>query len=155
MRHYSYSYQDAKGLRHEGEIKATSKDDAYAELRKQGIRPIKVTERIAPIIRRGFKGLRKRDVMCLVLGVLCLVGVALYLFAESTKHSAQSVPLTVNTEELAVNPEAREQLKRAIEERKAVEQKCREDFIERVKKGTLSKEEANELFRAMGMEELK
>ena len=142
-------------MRHEGEVKAASKDDAYAELRKQGIRPIRVTERIAPIVRRGFKGLRKRDVLCLVLGILCLVGVALYLFAESTKHGAQSAPLTVNTEELAVNPEAREQLKRAIEERKAVEQKCREDFIERVKKGTLSKEEANELFRAMGMEELK
>lgn len=142
-------------MRHEGEVKAASKDDAYAELRKQGIRPIRVTERIAPIIRRGFKGLRKRDVLCLVLGVLCLVGVALYLFAESTKRNAQGTPLTVNTEELAINPEAREQLKRAIEERKAVEQKCREDFIERVKKGTLSKEEANELFRAMGMEELK
>lgn len=155
MRHYSYSYQDAKGLRHEGEIKAASKDDAYAELRKQGIRPIKVNERIVPIIRRGFKGLRKRDVLCLVLGVLCLVAVALYLFAQSTKHEVQGTSLTVNTEELAVSPEAREQLKRAIEERKAVEQKCREDFVERVKKGTLSKEEANELFRAMGMEEIK
>lgn len=155
MRHYSYSYQDAQGLRHEGEVKAASKDDAYAELRKQGIRPIKVTERIAPIVRRGFKGLRKRDVLCLVLGVLCLVAVALYLFAQSTKHEVQGTSLTVNTEELAVSPEAREQLKRAIEERKAVEQKCREDFIERVKKGTLSKEEANELFRAMGMEEIK
>lgn len=142
-------------MRHEGEVKAASKDDAYAELRKQGIRPIKVTERIAPIVRRGFKGLRKRDVLCLVLGVLCLVAVALYLFAQSTKHEAQGTSLTVNTEELAVSPEAREQLKRAIEERKAVEQKCREDFIERVKKGTLSKEEANELFRAMGMEEIK
>lgn len=155
MRSFSYSYQDAQGLRHEGEIKSASKDDAYAELRKQGIRPIKVAERIVPIVRRGFKGLRKRDIVCLVLGILCLVGVALYLFAESTKRAAKSTPFTVNTEELAVNPEAREQLKRAIEERKAVEQKCREDFIERVKKGTLSKEEANELFRAMGMEELK
>ena len=142
-------------MRHEGEVKAASKDDAYAELRKQGIRPIKVTERIAPIVRRGFKGLRKRDVLCLVLGVLCLVAVALYLFAQSTKHEAQGTSLTVNTEELAVSPEAREQLKRAIAERKAVEQKCREDFVERVKKGTLSKEEANELFRAMGMEEIK
>lgn len=155
MRSFSYSYQDAQGLRHEGEIKAASKDDAYAELRKRGIRPIKVAERIVPIVRRGFKGLRKRDIVCLVLGTLCLVGVALYLFAESTKHAAKSTPFAVTTEELAVNPEAREQLKRAIEERKAVEQKCREDFIERVKKGTLSKEEANELFRAMGMSELK
>ena len=142
-------------MRHEGEIKAASKDDAYAELRKQGIRPIKVTERIAPIIRRGFKGLRKRDITCIVIVVVCLVALAWYLSAQDTKHKTQGVPLTVNTEELTVSPEAREQLKRAIEERKAVEQKCREDFIERVKKGTLSKEEANELFRAMGMEELK
>ena len=142
-------------MRHEGEVKAASKDDAYAELRKQGIRPIKVTERIVPIIRRGFKGLRKRDITCIVIIVVSLVALAWYLSAQSTKHEAQSTSLTVNTEELAVSPEAREQLKRAIEERKAVEQKCREDFVERVKKGTLSKEEANELFRAMGMEELK
>lgn len=155
MRSFSYSYQDAQGLRHEGEVKAASKDDAYAELRKQGIRPIKVTERIVPIIRRGFKGLRKRDITSIVIIVVSLVALAWYLSAQSTKHEAQSTSLTVNTEELAVSPEAREQLKRAIEERKAVEQKCREDFIERVKKGTLSKEEANELFRAMGMEELK
>ena len=39
--------------------------------------------------------------------------------------------------------------------REAVERECRERFIRRVNEGSLTKKEANELFRAMGMEEIK
>ena len=161
MRHYSYSYQDAKGLRHEGELKAASKDDAYAELRKQGIRPIKVTERIAPIVRRGFKGLRKRDMVCLVIAALCLVAVAWCVAVRSKSQSALGslprypAPAPQSVESLTSDPAMQEELKKVIKEREAVERECRERFIRRVNEGSLTKKEANELFRAMGMEELK
>lgn len=163
MRQWTYSWASSDGLRHEGEIFAPSKDDAYAQLRKQGIRPIRVTERIVPVVRRGFKGLRKRDIVCIVVVALTIAAIAWIVATQRTRHSALSTPQfsshsaleDVSPEMLAVSPEAREQLKRAIEERKAIEQKCREDFIERVKKGTMTKEAANEMFRAMGMEELK
>lgn len=79
MRTYSYSYQDAQGLRHEGEIQAASKDEAYAKLRAQGIRPMRVTERIVPVVRRGLRGLRKRDILTIVLAALLLSGVAAFV----------------------------------------------------------------------------
>ena len=67
------------GLRHEGEMSAPSKDDVYAELRKRGIRAIKVQERIQPVLKRGFGGLRKRDwfVVALVVAMIVAVVVAL------------------------------------------------------------------------------
>lgn len=78
MKDWTYSYKTSDGLRHEGELKAATKDDAYAELRCRGIRAIRVTERITPVVRRGFGGLRKRDWTVVVLVVLVLVaGVSL------------------------------------------------------------------------------
>ena len=49
------------GRRHEGDMEAPDKDSVYSELRKRGIRAIKVQERIVPVVRSGFGGLRKRD----------------------------------------------------------------------------------------------
>jgi hypothetical protein len=54
------------------------KDSAYAILRKKGIRPIRIVERIVPIEKKGIAGLRKRDisligVMVLVVGLLVVV----------------------------------------------------------------------------------
>ena len=84
MRTFLYTYQDSAGLKHEGVLSAPGKDEAYAELRRQGIRPIRVTERIAPIVRSGLKGLRKRD-MWLLLGVALILGVVVALWATSTR----------------------------------------------------------------------
>ena len=58
-------------------MSAPTKDDVYAELRRQGIRPIRVEERIAPIVRKGFSGLRKRD-WALIAAIVAVLLVALY-----------------------------------------------------------------------------
>ncbi len=84
MRTFLYTYQDSAGLKHEGIISAPGKDEAYSELRRQGIRPIRVTERIAPVVRLGLKGLRKRDMWLLLLVALTL-GVAVALWATSAR----------------------------------------------------------------------
>ena len=39
---YRYLYQDSSNVNHEGEIDARNREDAYARLRKQGIRPYRV-----------------------------------------------------------------------------------------------------------------
>ena len=39
---YTYLYQDRNNESHEGEIKARSREKAYALLRKQGIRPYRI-----------------------------------------------------------------------------------------------------------------
>lgn len=152
MRQWTYSWNSSDGLRHEGEVRARSKDDAYAELRKRGIRPIRVTERIVPVVRRGFKGLRKRDVSVIILLAIAIAALV-WLFLPKPMQNVQPIA-PPSVDELAENPDAREQMRRVIEERKAIEEKCRTDFSERVKKGTMTKEAANEMFRAMGMKEL-
>ena len=42
MARYIYIYRTSDGVRREGSIRAASREDAFAELRGQGIRPIKV-----------------------------------------------------------------------------------------------------------------
>ena len=41
-----------------------------------------------------------------------------------------------------------------LEERQQMERNYREQFVSRVKSGNLAKEEANEIFRAMGLREI-
>lgn len=72
QRTWIYTWKSSDGFRHEGEMQSPDKDSVYAELRKRGIHAIKVTERIQPIVRRGFSGLRKRD-----WGVIAVAATAL------------------------------------------------------------------------------
>jgi hypothetical protein len=85
------------GLRHEAEMQAPSKDDVYAALRQRGIRAIKVTERIQPIVKSGFGGLRKRDWAVIALAALVLVAaVVFYVFSSGAGLSARrSYPTSV------------------------------------------------------------
>lgn len=83
-RQWTYSYKTSDGEWHEGLIAADSRDDAYKAIIAQGIRPAKVIERIAPVVRRGFRGLRRRD-WTLIIGstaalVLACVGLAIAHF---------------------------------------------------------------------------
>lgn len=145
------------GLRHEGEINAPDKDSAYAALRQRGIHPIKVTERIVPVIRRGFGGLRKRDLVLLVAAVVILVVLAVFV-GRSTPTNHPPLPSVVSDEgtieKMTADPKLREEIRRVLQERRALEEECRARFIRRVEEGTLSRKDANEMFRAMGMEEL-
>lgn len=88
MRTFVYSYQDSQGLKHEAEIAASDKDAAYRVLRERGIRPIRVSERIVPVVRKGFRGLRKRDAACIVVFVLCLVIGVWYLAMRSARDQS-------------------------------------------------------------------
>ena len=158
MRVWTYTWKSSDGLRHEGEMGAPSKDDVYAELRKRGIRAIKVTERIAPVIRKGFRGLRKRDIWCLVVIGAVLVAVTLLLTLHGpfgAEVRSASVTSAEDVERIAPDPASREALLRLVEERKAKEEECRAALVKRVEEGTLAKETANGIFRAMGLEELK
>ena len=55
MAKFSYFYKTSDGVRHEAEITAPSKDEAFARLRKEGIRPIKVVQHEPPLIIKVFK----------------------------------------------------------------------------------------------------
>lgn len=235
---------------------APDKDSVYAELRRQGIRAIKVTERIQPVVRRGLRGLRKRDwmIVALIAFMVALVVVAVVLYASSGESQrspetpqaiheatlaseissqvaqiAQPRPrhfLTlpnnldlsmvfthphevylahfampgIGTDEVTSmtdaivrdfydnlgaaivirdgEPASVSELKRIVagmkddarkyltvpdgmakmgawlEERQTMERDYRQQFVSRVKSGNMTKEEANEMFRAMGLREI-
>lgn len=76
MRQWRYSYKTSDGLKHESEIFASDKDSAYGELRQRGIRPIRVEEIVRPIVKKGLKGLRRRDwgILSAVVVAVAVVG---------------------------------------------------------------------------------
>ena len=80
MRDWTYSYKTSDGLRHEGKMSASSKDAVYEELRKQGIRAIRVDE-VMSATRRGFGGLDRREWLIVAGLVAVLVFAAIGLSA--------------------------------------------------------------------------
>lgn len=94
MRTWVYTWKSSDGLRHEGEMSAPNKDAVYVALREKGIRAIKVTERIQPIVKKGFKGLRKRELVFLMLCSLSLAGFAWYMAVRSATQKDEAVLTT-------------------------------------------------------------
>ena len=73
---FSYAYRDSSGARHEAVIEADSRDAAFAALRKDGIRPIKVVAADGSKANGAPVGVRKRVVAVLVGLAICVaVGV--------------------------------------------------------------------------------
>ena len=89
---FTYYYKRSDGVRREGTIEASSRDDAFAALRKDGIRPIKVvadgaSEVDGVSVRKGIR----RGVLLGVGGVLVVVGVAfvVYFFLRDSRRNLQ------------------------------------------------------------------
>lgn len=88
MRTWSYSYKTSDGLRHEGEMNAATKDAVYAELRQRGIRAIKVTERIQPVVVQGVK----KRYACLGAVILIVLAGAIAFMVGRKTGGAEDVP---------------------------------------------------------------
>ena len=92
-RKWTYSYKTSDGAWHEDLLEADNRDAAYAAIREKGIRPVKISERIQPVVRRGFRGLRRRDWLLMLLAsiaVAVVVAVVLYALALSKRTSPAS-----------------------------------------------------------------
>lgn len=86
MRTWNYTYKTTDGLHHEDTMEAPRKDDVYSALRRKGIHPIKVEERIAPVVKKGLRGMRKRDWVIVGIAVAVVLVVAVLLsFRQGTK----------------------------------------------------------------------
>ena len=64
---FGYYYKTSDGIRHESEIESPSRDQAFAELRKTGIRPIKLFAKGCLETARGTRGYGKRVIAAWVL----------------------------------------------------------------------------------------
>ena len=90
---YTYAYKTSDGTRHEATIVAKSREDVFAELRKQGIKAIKVVAADGSKANGEVRGVRKRAVAALVAFVAFAVGIVAYFSGTRTGgNSAPSEP---------------------------------------------------------------
>ena len=75
---YTYAYKTSDGIRHEATMVAKSRDEVFAELRKRGIKAIKVVAADGSKANGEIHGVRKRVVVALVAFVALGVGVVAY-----------------------------------------------------------------------------
>ena len=81
---YTYAYKTSDGTRHEATIVAKSREEVFAQLRKQGIRAIKVVAADGSKANGEVRGVRKRVVAALVAFVALGVGVVAYVGGTRT-----------------------------------------------------------------------
>ena len=87
---YTYAYKTSDGVRHEAVMDAASREEVFAELRKRGIKAIKVVAADGSKANGEVRGLRKRVVAILVTFVALGVGVVAYL--SGSKSAASNAP---------------------------------------------------------------
>ena len=87
---YTYAYKTSDGTRHEATMVAKSREEVFAELRKQGIKAIKVIAADGSKANGEVRGVRKRVVTALVVFVALAVGVVAYF--SGTRTGGVSAP---------------------------------------------------------------
>jgi hypothetical protein len=87
---YTYAYKTSDGTRHKATMVAKSRDDVFAELRKRGIKAIKVVAADGSKANGEVRGVRKRVVAALVAFVA--LGVGVIAFLSGTRTGGNSAP---------------------------------------------------------------
>lgn len=90
---FIYYYKKSDGIRHEAEIEAPSRDEAFAMLRTQGIRPIKVIEKNPVSVAHG---IRKRIVFFIVVFVGLIAGALGWFVSRATDEETPPPSPTVD-----------------------------------------------------------
>ena len=94
---YTYAYKTSDGTRHEDSMNAASREEVFAELRKRGIKAIKVVAADGSKANGEVRGVRKRAVAALVALAAVCAGVVAYFggtrtAAVTAANSATSSP---------------------------------------------------------------
>ena len=75
---YTYAYKTSDGTRHEESMIASSREEVFAELRKRGIKAIKVIAADGSKANGEVRGVRKRIVAMFVCIAAIITGVTVY-----------------------------------------------------------------------------
>lgn len=104
---YTYAYKTSDGIRHEDTMSASSREEVFAELRKRGIKAIKVVAADGSKANGEIRGIRKRAVAILLALVALSVGIIAYLTGTNfgTNRSDLPVPNSAVTDTVS-NPYA-------------------------------------------------
>ena len=81
---YTYAYKTSDGVRHEDSMNAASREEVFAELRKRGIKAIKVVAADGSKANGEVRGVRKRVVAAFVALAAISAGVVAYLGGTRT-----------------------------------------------------------------------
>ena len=84
---YTYAYKTSDGVRHEATMNAASREEVFENLRKRGIKAIKVVAADGSKANGEIHGVRKRVVVALVAFVAVGVGVVAYF--SGTRSSGE------------------------------------------------------------------
>ena len=103
---YTYAYKTSDGVRHEAAMNAESREAVFEELRKQGIKAIKVIAADGSKANGEIRGVRKRVLAASVVVAALLAGLGVY-FSLRTPHTALNAPespalVTLRTKSAAI-----------------------------------------------------
>ena len=87
---YTYAYKTSDGIRHEDTMSASSREEVFAELRKRGIKAIKVVAADGSKANGEVRGVRRRVVAAIVVIVAVAVGAIAYLGGSRSKTDSIS-----------------------------------------------------------------
>jgi hypothetical protein len=94
---YTYAYKSSDGTRHEATMNASSREEVFSELRKQGIKAIKVVAADGSKANGEIRGVRKRVVATLVAFVALGVGLLSYVSGTRSGGDLSGVVATTFT----------------------------------------------------------
>lgn len=88
---YTYAYKTPDGIRHEASMNASSREEVFSTLRRQGIKAIKVVASDGSKANGEVRGVRKRVVVSLLFTVALIVGGVAYFGGT---HSNEDVAVS-------------------------------------------------------------
>ena len=89
---YTYAYKTPDGIRHEDSMNASSREEVFERLRKEGIKAIKVVAADGSKANGEVRGVRKRAVVALVALAAVCAGVIAYISGERTGANVAANP---------------------------------------------------------------
>ena len=93
---YTYAYKTSDGIRHEDSMNASSREEVFAELRKRGIKAIKVVAADGSKANGEVRGVKKRIVAVLVAVAALSVGIVAYLGGSHTAAVQTANPAAIS-----------------------------------------------------------
>lgn len=93
---YTYAYKTPDGVRHEATMSASSREEVFSTLRKQGIKAIKVVAADGSKANGEVRGVRKRVVAALVALAAIITGLVAYVGGSRTAAVVAANPSAIS-----------------------------------------------------------
>lgn len=93
---YTYAYKTPDGVRHEGSMNASSREEVFSALRERGIRAIKVVAADGSRANGEIRGIRRRVVVAIVALAAIGVGAVAYFSGMRTAAVAAANPASAS-----------------------------------------------------------